>query len=105
MPVELFRPTGTTPDLPTGPTAFEPIEVAFSDDLDPASVVAGQVRAVTTMGAELAILFNAVGDTIVVQPPMAGWGSEAFVLELHRDLRAVDGRTLATPLALPFTPR
>ena len=83
---------------------MQSIDVTFSEDLDVSSVVTGEVRAVTTSGAELNIDFMTIGDTIVVMPPPAGWGAEPFSLELHAGLRSMFSQSLSSPVALPFRP-
>ena len=83
---------------------MQTLAVGFSETVDGASVAPDQVRAVTTSGTELAIGLAVVADRILVSPPVGGWGSEAFVLELHQGLSAQSGTGLSTPLVIPFTP-
>jgi len=99
-----FTPVAVDPPPFPGPTASQEVAIRFSADLDPASVVAGRVRAVTTSGTELAIGFLPLGDTIVVQPPPGGWGTQPLLLELNAGIASLAGVPLATPLAIPITP-
>ncbi len=101
---ELFFLRATTPSTVLGVGALLPIELHFNDDLDPTSVLPGSVRVVTLAGGELAIGLVPGVDSIVVDPPAGGWGTEALVLEIHRGLRSLAGVELTAPLAIPLQP-
>ncbi|MEW6071951.1 MAG: right-handed parallel beta-helix repeat-containing protein [Planctomycetota bacterium] len=104
VPALLFPLVGTEPALAAGMGTSESIAVLFAEDLDPASLAAGEVRALDAMGGELAIDYHAEGSRLVVDPPAGGWGLGPVTLELHRGLASLSGRPLATPAALPLVP-
>lgn len=102
-PEELFRVRATSPVLTAGLGAMEAIDISFSADLDPSSVVLDEVRAALDDGTEIPVTFHSAGDTITIDPPAGGWAPGPFRVELFRGLRSTDGHPLVSPLALPLT--
>jgi hypothetical protein len=84
--------------------AHDAIALRFSRALDPASVGLDALRVVSDSGTEIAALTTVLGDTLTLLPPGAGWGSEPFVVELHRAIRAADGTPHSAPLVVPYVP-
>ncbi|RKY22574.1 MAG: hypothetical protein DRQ55_00630 [Planctomycetota bacterium] len=94
-----------TPPLPDGLGPGETLMLGFSGgEPDPASVHAASVVVRTSADGVLATSAFVQAGQVHIAPPAGGWPSGALVLELHRELRSLDGLPLDAPVALPLDP-
>ncbi len=100
LPPELFAAVETSPAWSRPVASSTSFRIGFAGgDADPASVSAA-VLAFRSSGAPLAIVPGIVGGALEVPAPAGGWASGDRI-EVHRDLRATDGRPLCAPLVVP----
>ncbi|MCH2109290.1 MAG: Ig-like domain-containing protein, partial [Polyangiaceae bacterium] len=73
------------------------IDIAFSEDLDPASVVAAQIRVVANNGEEIAIDIQHGGPQMRVVPREVLPVAQSFILEIPATLTDLAGNPLSAP--------
>ena len=98
-----FYPASSNPPPSTILGNTQTIEIDFSRAIQANSFDATTVRARRTEGgANLNIGIATTGSRLTITAPSGGWGTEDFVIELHRDLQASDGTSMTAPVAIPY---
>ena len=84
-------------------SANETIEITFTGAAPLASSAnSTSIRALTQAGDELDITIGVIGKQLLVSPPLTGWPSGAWRIELHEALSSESNQGFVSPVALPL---
>ena len=98
---ELFHALKVTPPASLALAPTTPIEVSFTEELDPGSVDSASVRVVDESGSPVSFTLGSGGNTLCLVPPVQGWPAVIWI-EILGEVRSFSGRKNAAPLAIRF---
>lgn len=92
------------PALHLGVPAMDPVTLEFGGGaFDRFTATSTTVRALDAGGVELGILISTGPADLVIDPPVGGWPSGLWTLELYSGLETLTGEPLISPLVLPMS--
>jgi len=100
---DLFYPVSSNPPPLNVISPNQSIQIDFNRTLQGGTFDSTTVRAKGTEGGStLNIGIATNGSRLTVSAPGGGWGSQDFVIELHRGITSSNGTPLTTPIAIPY---